>query len=195
MESFEELLTVSTRIHGHICAGQVIGVRMSILGLQAIGIHDPKGADRKKLYVIVEIDRCATDAIQSVTGCTLGKRSMKWLDHGIMAAAFVNLESGAAVRITAREEARALADNYCSDIADKYARQLEAYKIMPERELFRLEKVSLTIPSQDMPGKPLRRVQCQACADWVQDCRDITVDGRILCHNCANGRYYSTVEL
>lgn len=195
MESFEELLAVSTRIHGHICAGQVLGVRMSILGLNAIGIHDPKGAERKKLYVVVEIDRCATDAIQSVTGCTLGKRSMKWLDHGIMAATFVNLESAAAVRITALEEARSLADNYCSHITDKYARQLEAYKTMPEGELFRLEHVTLTIPSQDLPGRPLRRVQCQDCADWVQDCRDLTVDGRTLCRNCANGRYYSKVEL
>ncbi|MCI5218970.1 MAG: formylmethanofuran dehydrogenase, partial [Candidatus Electrothrix sp. LOE2] len=100
MESFDELLAVSTKIHGHICAGQVIGVRMSILGLERIGIDDPKGADRKKLYVLVEIDRCATDAIKSVTGCSLGKRSMRWMDFGIMAATFVNLETGKAVRVT-----------------------------------------------------------------------------------------------
>ncbi len=99
MLSFEELLEISTKIHGHICAGQVIGVRMSMMALDLIGIVDPRGSDRKKLYVIVEIDRCATDAIQSVTGCSLGKRSMKWLDHGVMAATFVNLESGSAVRL------------------------------------------------------------------------------------------------
>ena len=97
MKNFDELLDQSTRIHGHLCAGQVIGVRMSMLALSRIGIADPRGQDRKKLYVFVEIDRCATDAIQSVTGCSLGKRSMKWLDHGIMAATFVNLESGEAV--------------------------------------------------------------------------------------------------
>ena len=66
MDSFENLLDVSTKIHGHICAGQVIGVRLSMLGLERIGIDDPKGADRKKLYVLVEIDRCAADAIQSL---------------------------------------------------------------------------------------------------------------------------------
>ena len=70
MESFDQLLAVSTAIHGHLCAGQVIGVRMAMAGLDRIGITDPKGVDRKKLYVLVEIDRCATDAIQSVTGCT-----------------------------------------------------------------------------------------------------------------------------
>ena len=136
METFDQLLAESTRIHGHICAGQVIGVRMGMAGLERIGIAEPKGADRKKLYVVVEIDRCATDAIQSVTGCTLGKRSLRWLDFGIMAATFVNLDTGQAVRVTAREEARTLSESYCPAIADKYQRQLEAYKVMPLAELF-----------------------------------------------------------
>ncbi len=194
MKSFEELLEVSTRIHGHICAGQVIGVRMSMLALTLLGIHEPQGVDRKKLYVIVEIDRCATDAIQSVTGCSLGKRSMKWLDHGIMAATFVNLLSGKAVRITALEEARDLAKGYCSEITDKYARQLEAYKIMPEQELFRIEPVSLVIPPEDLPGRPLRRVQCESCSDWVQDGRDEISAGKVVCRNCARGRYYAKID-
>jgi formylmethanofuran dehydrogenase subunit E len=195
MASFEELLEISTRIHGHICAGQVIGVRMSILALSLIGINDPKGKDRKKLYVLVEIDRCATDAIQSVTGCSLGKRSMKWLDHGIMAATFVNLETEGAVRITALEEARQSADKYCSDIADKYQRQLAAYKVMPESELFRVEKVSIIIPPEDLPGKPLSRVQCQECCDWVQDRREILSDGKILCRSCSGGRFYRVLSI
>jgi formylmethanofuran dehydrogenase subunit E len=194
MKSFEELLQVSTRIHGHICAGQVIGVRMSMLALALLGINDPQGSDCKKLYVIVEIDRCATDAIQSVTGCSLGKRSMKWLDHGIMAATFVNLTSNKAVRITALEEARESAKNYCPENTDKYARQLEAYKIMPEEELFRIEPVSLVIPPEDLPGKPLRRVQCENCFDWVQDARDEMSSGKILCRNCTHGRYYTKID-
>ena len=131
METFEQLLEKSTKIHGHICAGQVIGVRMSIIGLREIGIDDPK-AQRKEFYVLVEIDRCATDAIQSVTGCSLGKRSLKWLDYGIMAATFVNLKTGKAARITALEESRETSKKYCPEIGDKYKQQLEAYRIMPE---------------------------------------------------------------
>ena len=191
MESFTDLLEESTHIHGHVCAGQVIGVRMSMLALSLLNIDDPKGADRKKLYVVVEIDRCATDAVQSVTGCSLGKRSMRWLDHGIMAATFVHLESGKAFRITALEEARDFSKKYCREITDKYARQLEAYKIMREEELFRVEPVSVEIPPEDLPGRPLKRVQCESCQDWVQDKRDLLVEGRILCRNCVNGRYYS----
>lgn len=194
METFDELLNESTRIHGHICAGQILGVRMSMLGLSLIGIREPKGADRKKLYVIVEIDRCATDAIQSVTGCSLGKRSMKWLDHGVMAASFVNLDTRTAVRITALEEARDRSNTYCSAITDKYARQLEAYKVMPDDELFRIERVVVDIPPEDLPGRPVRRVQCQLCSDWVQDNRDVTADGRTLCRSCAGRRYYRKLE-
>ena len=193
MESFDELLEVSTRIHGHICAGQVIGVRMSMLGLERIGIDDPKGADRKKLYVLVEIDRCATDAIQSVTGCSLGKRSMRWMDFGIMAATFVNLETGKAVRVTALEESRELSKKYCPEIEDKYQRQLAAYRIMPEEELFSVQTVKVTIPECDMPGRPQRRVQCEFCGDYVQDNRVVEQEGRILCRACAGQRYYQTV--
>lgn len=194
MESFEVLLERSTAIHGHLCAGQVIGVRMSMLGLAAIGIHDPKGLDRKKLYVLVEIDRCATDAIQSVTGCSLGKRSMRWVDYGIMAATFVNLDTGKAVRIVAREESRELSKKYCPEIDNKYKQQLEAYRVMPEEELFAIEEVRVNIPQQDMPGRPLRRIQCQSCGDWVQDCRDVKQDGKLLCRGCAQGKYYSKIE-
>lgn len=190
MESFENLLNKATTIHGHLCAGQVIGVRMAILGLQRIGINDPKGTDRKKLYVLVEIDRCATDAIQTVTGCSLGKRSLKWVDNGIMAATFVNLESGKAVRILAREEAREIAKNYCPEVTDKYAQQLEAYRIMAESELFKIQEVAVTIPASDMPGRPQRRVQCEACNEWVQDGRDIKKTERTLCRNCAQGAYF-----
>jgi formylmethanofuran dehydrogenase subunit E len=194
MESFEQLLDESTRIHGHICAGQVIGVRMAMAALERIGISDPKGADRKKLYVLVEIDRCATDAIQSVTGCSLGKRSLRWLDFGIMAATFVNLETSRAVRAIAREEARTLSEGYCPEIVDKYQRQLEAYKVMPLAELFDFQEVTVQIPACDMPGRPIRRVQCSQCGDWVQDCREQERDGKLRCRACDGGRYYQVLS-
>lgn len=190
MDTFESLLETSTRIHGHLCAGQVIGVRMSMLALSLIDIEKPKGRDRKKLYTIVEIDRCATDAIQSVTGCSLGKRSMKHVDNGVMAATFVNLETGKAVRVTALEESRKLSEKYCKEIEDKYTRQLEAYKVMDVNELFSVEHVSVEIPPEDLPGRPLTRVQCDQCKDWVQDNRHIAVEGRTLCKGCVEGRYY-----
>ncbi len=194
MDNFETLLEQSTKIHGHICAGQVIGVRMAMIGLREIGIEDPKGSQRKDFYVLIEIDRCATDAIQTVTGCSLGKRSLKWLDYGIMAATFVNLKTNKSIRVTALEEARETSKKYCPEIDDKYKQQLEAYRVMPENELFKVQNVTVNVPKQDMPGRPLQRVQCEKCGDWVQDCREENQNGQILCHPCVHGRYYQIIE-
>ncbi len=194
MKPFKQLLDESVKIHGHLCPGQVLGVRLSMLGLRLLGIEDPKGSDRKSLMVYVEIDRCATDAIQSVTGCSLGKRSLRWVDYGVMAATFINLRDSKAFRIVAREEARGLADKYAPDIADKYRRQLEAYKLMPDEELFSVQKVKVDIPAFDMPGRPIRRVQCSRCGDYVQDGREVETDGVILCRACAYGGYYEVIS-
>lgn len=191
---FDTLLQESVRVHGHLCAGQVLGVRLSILGLKLLGIADPKGRQRKEFLVYVEIDRCATDAIQSVTGATLGKRSLKFLDFGKMAATFVRISDGMGYRILAREETRELANRYCPDIEDKYRRQLEAYKRMTDDELFSVQRVHVKIPEYDLPGRPLRRVPCSRCGEYVQDCRDVQRDGEILCKNCLNGGYYQILE-
>jgi formylmethanofuran dehydrogenase subunit E len=188
---FGALLARSSQIHGHLCPGQVLGVRMSILGLTEIGIFDPTGRDRKSLIVFVEMDRCATDAVQSVTGCTLGRRTMKFFDYGKMAASFCNLRTGRAVRVVAREDSRERAKEYCQNITDKYAAQAAAYKIMSNEELFDVMEVSIDVRPEDMPGRPLRRVCCEECGEHVQDCREQTgADGKVLCRACASGAYY-----
>ena len=187
---FENLLDESVKTHGHLCPGQVMGVRMSMLGLKLTGIKDPKGEDRKKIIVYVEIDRCATDAIQSVTGCRLGKRSLKFLDYGKMAATYLNLETNKAVRILAKEESKNKAKNYFPDIEDKYKCQLEAYKVMPDEELFEWTDVTVTVPEEDLPGRPKRRIKCEKCGEYVQDKRDVNIDGKLLCKACAEGTYY-----
>jgi formylmethanofuran dehydrogenase subunit E len=191
---FDALLERSSRTHGHLCPGQVLGVRMSMLGLSYIGIHDPLGSDRKSLIVIVEMDRCATDAVQSVTGCTLGHRTMKFLDYGKMAATYINLKTGRALRVIAREDARDKAKEYSPDVPDKYEAQREAYKAMSDEELFDVMEVTVALDPSDMPGRPLRRVQCQKCGEYVQDCRETRDNGKVLCRPCSTGAYYQPVS-
>lgn len=187
---FESFLDESVKLHGHLCAGQVLGVRMSMLGLREIGISDPKGKDRKSIIVFIEMDRCATDAVQSVTGCSLGHRTMKFMDFGKMAATFVNLKTGKAVRVIAKEESRDRAKTYFPAIEDKYKAQLEAYKIMADEELFAMTEVVVAVRPEDMPGRPLRRVRCDSCGEHVQDMREVYRDGKVLCVPCAQGGYY-----
>jgi formylmethanofuran dehydrogenase subunit E len=190
-KQFERLLEESARTHGHLCPGQVLGVKMSLCGLGKVGIAEPKGSDRKNLIVFVETDRCATDAIQSVTGCSLGKRTMKFMDYGKMAATFMNLKTGAAVRVVAREDAREKARVYFPEIQDKYEAQMKAYRIMPDDELFEVMEVRVTIRPEDMPGRPLQRVRCEECGEYVQDMREVSRGGRLLCKACVSGGYYS----
>ena len=187
---FERILGESVKIHGHLCPGQVLGVRMALFGLDAIGISDPKGKDRKKLYLFVEIDRCATDALQSVTGCSLGHRTMKFMDYGKMAATFVNLETDKALRVVAREESKKIAQHYFPEIKDKYLCQLEAYKILSDQELFESEEVRIDIPTQDRPGRPQWRVRCDDCGEYVQDKREVRQGPQVLCRACAGRGYY-----
>ena len=188
--NFESLLEASVELHGHLCPGQVLGVKMSLVGLREIGIADPRGRDRKSLIVFVEMDRCATDAVQSVTGCSLGRRTMKFMDFGKMAATFLNLRTGRAVRVIAKEEARQKAKEYFPEIESKYTAQLEAYKIMSEEDLFDVMDVQVTIPPEDMPGRPVQRIRCDSCGEYVQDMREVYREGKVLCRPCSYPGYY-----
>lgn len=76
-----ELLEEAVALHGHSCPGQVLGVRMAMAGCREVSIPLPRRAG-KGLVVFVEIDRCATDAIQALTGVSLGKRTLKHMDYG-----------------------------------------------------------------------------------------------------------------
>jgi len=187
---FEILLEESLKMHGHLCPGQVLGVRMSMLGLRKTGISDPQGKDRKSIIVYVEMDRCATDAVQSVTGCSLGHRTLKYFDYGKMAATFLNLRTGKAVRVLAKEESRKMVRAYARSVEDKYEAQCEAYKVMSDNELFTVMKVRVNLKPEDMPGRPLLRLQCSSCGEYVQDMREVQINGKVLCRPCASGGYY-----
>ena len=195
MEDFETLLKGSARAHGHLCAGQVVGVRMAMLGCHLIGLDDPRNLSQiKKLIVYVEIDRCATDAISFVTGVKLGRRSLKFVDNGIMAATFVNLETQQAFRIVSTEESRDLAAVYAPDILDKERQQLEGYKKMTLEDLFIVEEVFVDVPACDMPGPTRFKAVCARCNTIVRDKREVLKNDEILCKSCALGSYYQLVR-
>ena len=176
-----------------MCPGQVLGVRMAMAGLRALGIDDP-AKHRKRLLTFVEIDRCATDAVALVTGCRLGKRSLKFLDYGKVAATFADLESGNAVRVVARDDSRQKAKSMFPELGDPPKQQLAAYKVMDEAELFSIQRVRVNFGPQDLPGPPRSRVKCEKCGEGVNDGRERRVDGRILCRSCAGESYYEPLE-
>ena len=195
MQDFETLLKGSAEAHGHLCPGQVVGVRMAMLGCRLIGLNDPSSHDQiKKLVVYVEMDRCTADAVAYVSGVKLGRRSLKFMDYGIMAATFVNLETDSAIRVLSTEEARDLAPVYAPEITGKYQQQLESYIQMPDSVLFRVQKVQVAISEFDLPGPSRRKVSCRQCGQVVRDSREMVRDNRILCKPCAEGAYFTNAQ-
>jgi len=185
MESLDELLEKAKVAHGHLCAGQILGVRMALLGLKELGIADPLDVDRKRLATFVEIDRCATDAIGMVTGCRLGKRTLKFKDWGKMAATFVDLAADQGVRIVALEGSRELARELFPHIESKSAQQMQAYRELPDEKLFRIERVQVHVDPAELPGYKAERVICEGCGEGVNFGRYEVVAGQQLCLSCA----------
>jgi formylmethanofuran dehydrogenase subunit E len=188
--TLDEYLREAETAHGHLCAGQVLGVRLAMLGLELLGIEDPRGKDRKRLVTFVEIDRCATDAIAVVTGCRLGKRALKFRDWGKMAATFVDVSTGKAIRIAAKESSKALARSMHPEIESKNQQQMLAYREMPEDDLFTKQWVKVELPAEEFPGYKGERIVCAECGEGINFRREVERDGRVLCKACAGEKYY-----
>jgi formylmethanofuran dehydrogenase subunit E len=196
----DELLHQAEIAHGHLCAGQILGVRMAMLALQRLGIDDPRrrhnedgslNPDRKRLVTFVEIDRCATDAIGVVTGCRVGKRALKLRDWGKMAATFVDLnaelEPGVykGVRVVALENSKARAKELYPEL-ERNPQQMKAYREMPDAELFGEQWVRVPLPASEFPGYKGQRVVCARCGEGVNFDRFVERDGAQLCLACAD---------
>jgi formylmethanofuran dehydrogenase subunit E len=190
-QPFDDLLAEAVRFHGHLCPGQVLGVRMVRAGCRTLGVGAPRRAG-KRLVVLVEIDRCATDAIQVLTGVSLGKRTLKHLDYGKMAATFADVVTGQAVRVVARDDARERAPAWAPGESDPRRAQAAAYRVMPEDLLLRLEPVVVH------PGWLDRRrvrVFCEACGEGINYDRGVTAAGRTLCRPCSGEGYYTVLPV
>jgi formylmethanofuran dehydrogenase subunit E len=196
MDSFDELLRKAEAAHGHLCAGQILGVRMALVGLARLGITDPYGADRKRLITFVEIDRCATDAIALVTGCRLGKRALKFRDWGKMAATFVDLAVNRAIRIVALENSRELAARLYPQLETKKQQQMQAYRELTDAQLFREQWVRVDINPSDLPGYKADRIVCARCGEGVNFGRVACVGEEQLCLSCADPgiRYWQPMD-
>jgi formylmethanofuran dehydrogenase subunit E len=161
-----------------------------MLGLQKLGIDDPAGKDRKRLVTFVEIDRCATDAVAVVTGCRLGKRALKFRDWGKVAATFVDVSTGKAIRIAAKESSKSLARQMHPEIPDKNKQQMLAYREISDADLFTARWVKVELPPEEFPGYKGERVTCEKCGEGINFRREVLRDGKVLCRACAGESYY-----
>jgi formylmethanofuran dehydrogenase subunit E len=191
MKSFPEYEALAAEAHGHLCAGQILGLRMALYGVRLLGIEDPAGADRKRLITFVEIDRCVTDAIPIVTGCRLGKRALKFRDFGKVAATFCDLRDGRAVRLVARDSAKQRASELYPEIEGRNRQQMAAYREMADGDLFDTQWVRVEIGPEDLPGYKAPAVKCSRCGESIAFRRERMAGCAPVCRACAGERYYT----
>lgn len=183
MENFDFHLEEAAKFHGHACVGIAMGTKITLAALHALGV-DPTRKTRD-LIVYAEIDRCMTDAVQAITGCSLGRRSLKHVDYGKFAATFVNVATGKAVRATIRE-----------DFSTKGPKEeiIRSITQTPYTDMVILQEVQVMIPETDLPGPPREKAVCAACGERVVDARAVVRDGATFCRACAGGAYYKVIK-
>jgi formylmethanofuran dehydrogenase subunit E len=176
-KSFKEDLDNAIAFHGHLCGGQIIGTRIARYALDYFGAYDSD--EKPDLIAYVEADRCLADAITTVARLSLGRRRLKWMDYGKMAATFYNVKTGEAIRIHT-------SDIRPSDDEDKVA----FFEAIPDSQLIIAEPVQVHLGPGDLPGKPQGTVQCSACGEKVHDHREVIREGLPYCKACAGEAVY-----
>lgn len=187
-------LEESAARHKHLCPRQVLGVRLGLRGLLALGLMDetyqPFDNKNKRLLTIVEIDGCGADGISVATDCQVGRRTMRVLDYGKMAATLIDTKTEQAVRVWPRSDIRQTARQYTPDARSRWHAYLDAYQLIPDEKLLHVQPVELTQSLAEILSRPNLRTNCDQCGEEVMNEREVVVDGRTLCQTCAGNGYY-----
>ncbi len=184
-----QLLQKSASEHSHLCPRQVLGARMGIAGLAAIGVQPP--VTTKTALVIIETDGCFADGVRVVTGASVGHRTLKVEDMGKLAATFANLKTGLSLRLAPRQDVRTKALAYAPQEVRRYFAQLQGYQVMPELELFSFTPVKLVTPAQEIISHQNARAVCSLCGEEIINEREVRRDGLVLCRSCSGKGYYA----
>jgi formylmethanofuran dehydrogenase subunit E len=195
--SLIDLLSESAARHKHLCPRQVLGARMGLLAAHELQIDLPRDDTRasspsagKRLLIIVETDGCFADGLSAATGCSIGHRTLRLIDHGKIAATFIDIQTGQAVRIAPHRESRSTARKYAPFAQSRWHAQLEAYQIMPPEELFDVQRVELTLSLEQLLSKPGKKAICDRCGEEIVNEREVIQDGQTLCRACAGESYF-----
>ncbi len=184
------LLEKSMQDHDHLCPRQILGVRIGLAGMKALGFCEPPA--KKELLVIAETDGCFVDGVIAATGCTVGHRTLRVEDYGKVAATIVDTKTGRAVRVVPRLDVRERACRFIPEESRHYFAQMQAYQVMPDEELLSIQEVILNTPVEKIISRAGIRVNCNACGEEIMNEREIICDGSTLCHACAGNGYYQS---
>jgi formylmethanofuran dehydrogenase subunit E len=184
----KHLLEKSMRDHDHLCPRQILGIRIGLAGLKALGLTESPA--KKRLLVISETDGCFVDGVIAATNCTVGHRTLRIEDYGKVAVTFVDTLTKRAVRIAPVLDVREKVCKYAPHEPRPYFAQMQAYQIMPEEEMVTVKEVVLKTPVEEIVSKQGVRVNCDACGEEIINEREVVYDGTTLCQACAGNGYY-----
>ncbi len=177
-------LRSASQLHGgHACAGLILGTRLALYGADLLGLAIPDA--EKRLLVSVETDRCAVDAIQAITGCRPGKRTLRLLDYGKLAATFFDQRENVAIRVAARGDLRERVTPPGAERSERFEAQRRAYLELGDEDLFAVQQAKPAYGEFDLPGSPRRRTKCDICGEEVSDGRELVTAEGSLCRPCA----------
>jgi formylmethanofuran dehydrogenase subunit E len=188
-----EILKTCAARHSHLCPRQVLGARIGLAGAHAFDLDMP--IRNKCLLVILETDGCFADGIEVATGCSVGHRTLRVEDYGKIAATFVNIRIGKAIRVAPVLDARERAAAYAPGEPRHYFAQLAAYQVMPDTELLSIQEVNLNVSVDELVSRPGVRVNCDLCGEEIINGREIAQGKMTLCQACAHGAYYLTAPI
>lgn len=190
MKDLSPLLEKSAQHHSHLCPRQILGVRIGLAGMDALGLEANKGS--KQLLVIIETDGCFADGIIAATNCSVGHRTLRVEDYGKVAATFVDTKTGRALRVAPVIDIRQQACDCCPEESRHYFAQMQAYQIMPDKELVTITEVDLTTAIEKIVSRPGMRVDCVSCGEEIMNEREVMVQGQPMCCACTGRSYYQT---
>jgi formylmethanofuran dehydrogenase subunit E len=186
--SLQHVLEQSAARHSHLCPRQVLGARIGLAGAAALNFDVPR--TDKRLLIIIETDGCFADGVEAATGCTIGHRTLRVEDYGKIAATFVDVKTGQAVRVAPRLDVRERAYTCVSEEPRHYFAQLKAYQMLPDHELLSIQPVQLSIPIEAIVSRAGVRVNCEICGEEIINEREVEHAGMRLCRSCAGQGYY-----
>jgi formylmethanofuran dehydrogenase subunit E len=185
-----------TRFHGHVCPGTAIGYRAGEIAIKQLG--SSRAADEEFL-AILENDSCSADAIQVITGCTMGKGNLIFNDYGKHVYIFVNRDTGKALRLSLNKSIDEMDHNFSkirekafSESAshedklefEKHKNQISQKILdMPDPVLFHIEHLKIDIPKE---ARIFQSIRCVECGELVSEHRARVKNGGLVCIPCFN---------
>ena len=164
----KELWEKCGKFHGHECPGLAIGFRACNIAQEKMNFKFSKD---EEIVCITENDACGIDAIQVITGCTLGKGNLIYRGTGKMAFSFYDRKNEKSIRIILKEF------EFKGNRKDKEIYILNG----PEEVLFDIKKTKIIIPEC---ARSFASIKCENCGEMAPEHKIRFQKGKKVCLDC-----------